>query len=575
MNDNLIPIIIQATNHYNSEFKCKVLEKLSHEDTILSFMVKKIQAHFSCDVLLAISKKSCDDSLEEEAVKLGILCYRGDLMDLVSRLMGAAESIGCTRFVRVMGNSPLFDIDSLKRLVREHDDSGAEFSYNEHKDGVPWGMGAEVIETRLLKKLLSMPLNADQKEMPMLYIRQDPHKFKLWVAKSDINNHQIKLVLDTKKDLLLLRDLVYHIKHPDLESVVNYLDGHPILAKSNTESPPKEVGLEKLFLHPEKIKYLNKSVVSGVDLTYPISVELSLTNRCNLKCIWCSDYMLRQRQGKNEELDMDSLFRLFEDLKRGGTKGIVIEGGGEPSIFPYFEKVIQHLAEINLPCGLITNGSMELTPELLESFEWIRVSLDASTPQEYYELKKRDLFEQILLNIYKYAKICPTVGVGYVVTGKNIEKLETLVLRLRQCGASYVQFRPVVDCPELDPDGIDLSYLKHYERSDFSIIIDGMTENSSRGNCGLSCKAHSITTVISADGAVYLCGRMNIHEWMKPIGNIHDNSFKEIWEGEERIRQSTLVADSSFCKQHCPQCRLTKFNTMLERLSKVKTPNFI
>ncbi len=42
-----------------------------------------------------------------------------------------------------------------------------------------------------------------------------------------------------------------------------------------------------------------------------------------------------------------------------------------------------------------------------------------------------------------------------------------------------------------------------------------------RGNDNLPCVANSITSIISGDGNyVYLCGRLNIYDWIPPIGNI-------------------------------------------------------
>jgi radical SAM protein with 4Fe4S-binding SPASM domain len=312
-----------------------------------------------------------------------------------------------------------------------------------------------------------------------------------------------------------------------------------------------------------------------VDDSYPVSVELSLTNRCNLKCVYCSDADLRKRQGVREALDKYSLFRLFDDLKEGGTKGIVIEGGGEPTIYPDFEEVVEYLAKIDMAVGLISNGTRRISPDILRKLEWIRVSLDASTPGEYESLKRVDCFEEVLANIYNYAQYCPTVGIGYVVTNQNIGQLEALVLRLREYGVSYVQLRPVVDCPELYPCGEDLSYLNFYQTVDYAIIIDGMRENVIRGNNQLPCWAHSLTTVITADGSVYLCGRLNIYDWVQPLGNICEQDFHKIWEGEERQRQAKQVLEADFCEKNCPQCRISKFNQLLNRMNNIKTPNFI
>jgi len=109
----------------------------------------------------------------------------------------------------------------------------------------------------------------------------------------------------------------------------------------------------------------------------------------------------------------------------------------------------------------------------------------------------------------------------------------------------------------------------------FSIIIDGMVENMVTGNNGLPCKANSLTSVITADGGVYFCGRLNIYPWVKPIGNLHQESFNQIWTGDERKRQHAQSMDNGFCKKYCPQCRLTKFNELFHRISNLKTGQFI
>ena len=102
-----------------------------------------------------------------------------------------------------------------------------------------------------------------------------------------------------------------------------------------------------------------------------------------------------------------------------------------------------------------------------------------------------------------------------------------------------------------------------------------MKENMINGNNNIGCKCHSLTSVITADGSVYLCGRLNIYDWFKPIGNINTQPFYNIWCGEERRRQADMVLSKESCKKYCPECRLTKFNIEFNKLQKIKTTNFI
>lgn len=570
-----IPIIIQATNR-SRLFASKVLAPLTDDLTVLAYLVKRLQEFWPGPILLATSNEPQDDSLAEAGQSTGVAIYRGAQDNLISRLSASTHQLGCNNFVRVYGSYPLTDLSSLARLVEEHLTLGAEYSYNEHRLGVPWGLGCEVIDRSILEKLAKLELSSEQQEAGTLYIRQNPYLFKIHRQDSPLARQNLKLALETEKDLILLRDIIQHLQAPDLASIVAYLDDHPILANSNQQdTPPQEIGMEKLYLHPAKTVALLHSRDDEVDLTYPISVELSLTNRCNLKCIWCSDNNLRQRQGINKELDKATLMRLFGELKAGGTEGVVLEGGGEPTLHRDFNNIVQSLSEMGLPVGLITNGMTPIPADILELLEWIRVSLDASTPEEFKSLKGYNGFERVLSNIYNYAEHCSMVGIGYVVANCNMYDIETLVLRLRRYGVSYIQFRPVIDCPHLAPGDLDLSYLKRYQNLTFSILLDGMQENAQGSNAGLPCQAHSLTTVITANGSVYLCGRLNIYDWMPPIGNIRHHAFSDIWSGAERRRQAVQVRDGRFCKAHCPPCRLAKFNQLLARLTRVKSPHFI
>ena len=106
-------------------------------------------------------------------------------------------------------------------------------------------------------------------------------------------------------------------------------------------------------------------------------------------------------------------------------------------------------------------------------------------------------------------------------------------------------------------------------------MVDGMVDNAVGGNHELPCYASSLTSIISGDGSVYICGRLNIYDWLKPIGNIREESFRDIWNGEERREQTKKILDPEFCKKNCPQCRISKFNLMFDKLFAVKSKPFI
>jgi radical SAM protein with 4Fe4S-binding SPASM domain len=257
----------------------------------------------------------------------------------------------------------------------------------------------------------------------------------------------------------------------------------------------------------------------------------------------------------------------------------VIEGGGEPTIYPRFNDVLICVKDYGLSLGLITNGVKLQYEDKLDCFDWIRVSLDATVKDKFLERKGDGLFNLVMSNIQKIAKRKNIngliIGVGYVLTNLNEENLEELVLDLRKIDVDYVQIRPVIDHPDMLPKNFELDYLQKYATSEFSINIHNMSENVIKGNFNVPCRAHSLSSVIAANGDVFLCGRLNIYDRIKPIGNLYEKPFYEIWHCEERIKQSKMVLDSEFCRKWCPECRLTKYNVVFDNTSEIKTRNFI
>ena len=336
-----------------------------------------------------------------------------------------------------------------------------------------------------------------------------------------------------------------------------------------------EVSLAKLLLFPNKLAALQ---APGPDPGFPISVELSLTSQCPQECIWCSDRSLRARSP--DRLNPALLVRLFEDLARGGTRGVTIEGGGEPTHSPLFPAAAHAARARGLAVGLITNGLNLFRPGLslddYRDFEWIRVSLDATEPETYRALKGTDGFSTVLANLGRLAALRPglILGAGYVLTNKNDqpEALARLAETLRDLGLDYLHIRPVVDHPDL-VSRRDLDFLR--AEGDFSINLAALADNAVSGNGDLPCLAHSLSSVIGADGLVWLCGRLNAGPASRPLGDLARADFAEIWAGDERRRQTALVDSAEFCRTNCPPCRLTKYNRLLHRLGRLKTRHFI
>ncbi|RJQ28965.1 radical SAM protein [Candidatus Parcubacteria bacterium] len=573
-----IAAIIKASNiskHFPNRYKTKIEDCL-----LLEFIVRRVRvSEFVNDIVLATTNDFLDDELVEMGRTLGLVVFRGVYDDSIGRLYGAACLVRADVIIKVFGNYPLVDPWEMDNLIKEFLESNNTYGYNEHYQGILLGLGVEIFTFDLLKKT-NFEITAPFKR------HIGTGLFKSNVSREDIlvltypnrrPNYRVSLAVP--QDVMIVNQIIKECDELNHDGIVQYLDNNPIIVKYAKQniSGPKEAGLEKILLFPEKIESIRQSKENSVDFSYPVSIELSLTNRCNLRCHWCSDSDLRKRS--MTDIDFDVLKSLFMDLSENGVRGIVIEGGGEPTVHPRFNDIIKCAKDFNHKLGLITNGIILPDQTSLNNFDWIRVSLDAANRFQFIKAKGSDQFDTVIDNIRQMV-MCGqrhnlVVGIGYVLTKYNEDHLEDLVISLCRIGVNYIQFRPVIDHSHMLPIKFDLQYLEKYSTSEFTVNIHNMNENIIKGNLGLPCLAHSLSTVISTNGDIYICGRLNKYKWLNPIGNLYKESFHDIWKGKERIRQARMVFDSEFCRKWCPECRLTKYNILLDNISKIHTKNFI
>ena len=333
----------------------------------------------------------------------------------------------------------------------------------------------------------------------------------------------------------------------------------------------------KLLLNNEKVNSILavRNGIKKMDERFPISVELHLTDTCNLNCEWCTDKELRRN---GAVMDIQVIERLFREFWRHGT-GVTLEGGGEPTLHPDFRKVTEIGRNNSLDMGLITNGTVDIS-ESISMLRWARISLDSSTREEYKQEKGVDCFDRVLANLEKMSAARDPeqtfLGVGYVLTTRNQSGLIELIKHLDAIGVDYIYLRPGEEAIDITPSRESLLDLrKKLAELTAGTRIRYMLAVSDRvvdKNAGLACIAHSLTSIFHANGDVALCEKRREDSII--LGNVKETSFEELWVSpyREQISQKLLKAE---CQSGCSACRVTGFNMIFEQLEKVHSKHFI
>lgn len=311
------------------------------------------------------------------------------------------------------------------------------------------------------------------------------------------------------------------------------------------------------------------------DEMFPICIDLHLTNACNLQCSWCTD---REIMKTVASIPYEKVTALLDEFAEHGT-GVTLEGGGEPTLHKDFFRIVDYAYDQNIHLGLITNGTMDISNSIYK-FKWVRVSLDSCNAKEYTQEKGVDKFQKVLENLKKYcANRNPQktfVGVGYVITTRNMENMEELIECLDKIGVDYIYFRPVEEAEDILPTVQDMLNLKknliEWTKDKRIKYLIHIQDRIIKNNNNLPCVAHSITSIIHADGSVNLCEKRRHDEIC--LGNIMECTFEDLWTSEKRLIATNKLLCAE-CQVGCDVCRISGFNDVFNQLVNMNTKHFI
>jgi len=191
----------------------------------------------------------------------------------------------------------------------------------------------------------------------------------------------------------------------------------------------------------------------------PISINLDLTSACNYSCPFCVDSRLINA---GETLPLKDVKKLIDTLYVHGLLSVILIGGGEPTLHPDFEAVVEAIKDKGIQIGIVTNGSrlekIEAIADRLGEKDWVRISIDAAgegTFKELHHPRTKLTLHQILAKAKKIKEKNPVVSLGYSyvivwdgvdIGGKrlkpNIQEMPRAVELARKFSFDYVSFKP-------------------------------------------------------------------------------------------------------------------------------------
>lgn len=327
----------------------------------------------------------------------------------------------------------------------------------------------------------------------------------------------------------------------------------------------------KLFKHLDKLcEWDNKGD------TYPILVDIDLTNRCNQKCPLC----IRTEMDKST-IPLDKVKDIVLQLKEVGVKSFGLGGGGDPTCHPDFAEILRFINTNGMKSGVYTNG-YTLTDDLIDTIinccTYIRISLDSDGHEIYKMTHGMDAkaFYQVIENIRKLVLLRDNrkkdivIGVGYLVGPSTAKGIYGATKLVKELGVDYIRVRPFFrynregNYPDAEIEYMldQLKKCSELQNKTFAVSYpqnrwDWMT-NIKRERPYKICYSHYFVTLIGANQKVYPCCHLSNNE-KYCYGDLKQNTFKEVWNSQKR-----KDAYKNIDFKDCPNpCMLDNHNRLL------------
>ena len=233
----MIGIIIQARTG-SSRLPKKVIKKIEGK-TVLEHVILRTKIVENCDkVILATTDKKEDDILEKIGKECQISVFRGSENDVLDRFYQTAKLFKINHIVRITADCPLIDPKIVKEVIKFYFKNNFDYVGNAHPPTFPDGMDVEVFSFNALEKSWKEALSEeDRGECVTPYILKNIKIFKIgnFFSKKDL--YDLRLTLDEKDDLILIKEIYKELYRKDpkfgLNEILKLFLKRPELLKIN------------------------------------------------------------------------------------------------------------------------------------------------------------------------------------------------------------------------------------------------------------------------------------------------------------------------------------------------------
>lgn len=320
-------------------------------------------------------------------------------------------------------------------------------------------------------------------------------------------------------------------------------------------------------------------------------VHFQLTRNCNLRCWFCGQWGRKGffSNASGEPMSFDNWKNVIDTLiayrKKSGVNPAVMLWGGEPLMYPGFDKISEYLRVNNFELGMVTNGVLidRHTDTLKRCFDKIYVSVDG-TEKVHDSIRGEGVFKKVCHNLKLLEGGSAEIVIMTVLSEAVLSELDILPETLLPLNPSQLLLQEMIYMTEEEIAAYAAWFEKCFERKPTEIYSWQMKPDSDF----IARKADALKKVMSKKypfevkymphgemtGQPYCRSPFNHAHvaWNGNVlyctdfydfnaGNVKNDSIINIFNNElsEKFRSEVILGNCLTCN-HCSWRNNTEFN---------------
>ena len=296
----------------------------------------------------------------------------------------------------------------------------------------------------------------------------------------------------------------------------------------------------------------------------PLYVQLDLTNKCNLNCVYCYNRNVKY----SSELSDMQLLDLVSQIKEEVKPLFVTFSGGEPFVRKEIMfRLIKILKESDIEIFVNTNGTLideSVAKKIGElDIDKININLDGIDKEKHDKLRGLPgCFDRALKAIELLKKHAPhtLVSIRTVITNENYEEIVHIAKFVRELGLKeymLIDFIPKYDDQHLMMNKEEwLEFYKIYKKiKEIGLRIipnHAILFLERKRDVGIPfCMAGRIKLSIGANGDAFACDHLKEKKFV--AGNVLTEKILDIWQNSGVINKFRELEPIE-----CKECNFVK-----------------